>query len=487
MPETGRAFKLDVSRTFSKAVGEHGLDESKLDELAPRAAEAQRAVESVRGTGMLGWMKLPFETEAVEQSRAVWGRVGGDIEDVVVFGIGGSALGTTCLKTALLSPLHNVLSREARMGRPRLWILDNIDADWFAEHMAFLDPKTTLFNVVSKSGTTAEPMSQFLYARRLLEDRLRVASGSFGKVTRRGGEDYRKHIVCTTDPEKGKLRRIAEDEGFETLPIPAGAGGRFSVLSCVGIFPAVAAGMDVEGLLAGARAMDERCSSGDVWENPALMQAAMLYLASLSGVNIHVMMPYSQALKDYADWYCQLLGESLGKRSGRSEKKTGPAVHAGITPVKALGATDQHSQIQLYTEGPFDKLITIIEVENPGQPVALPEMYGDVEGVSYLGGHTMAELMAAECRGTQVALEEAGRPFEVLRVGRVDARSLGELIYFNELAIAYAGELLDIDAFDQPGVEAGKNAAYALMGRRGFEKLRARLEKRTPAEEKYVL
>ncbi len=473
MPETERALRLDVSRAFSKAVGEHGLDESRLEELAPRATEAQRAVEAVRGTGMLGWMNLPFETEAVEQSRAVWGRVGGDIEDVVVFGIGGSALGTTCLKTALLSPLHNVLSREERMGRPRLWVLDNIDPDWFAAHMEFLDPKTTLFDIVSKSGTTAEPMSQFLYARRLLEDRL--------------GEDYRKHVVCTTDPEKGKLRRIAEDEGFETLPIPAGAGGRFSVLSCVGIFPAVAAGMDVEGLLAGARAMDERCRSGDVWENPALMQAAILYLASQSGINIHVMMPYSQALKDYADWYCQLLGESLGKKSGRSEKKTGPAVHAGITPVKALGATDQHSQIQLYTEGPFDKLITIIEVESFDRPVALSEMYGDVEGVSYLGGHTMAELMAAECRGTQVALEEAGRPFEVLRVGEVNARSLGELIYFNELAIAYAGELLDIDAFDQPGVEAGKNAAYALMGRGGFEKLRARLEKRTPAEAKYVL
>lgn len=469
MPEPGSLLKLDVSRVFSKAVGEHGLDESKLEELAPRAAEAQRAVEAVRGKGMLGWMKLPFETEAVERSRAVWERLGGDIEDVVVFGIGGSALGTTCLKTALLSPLHNALSREARTGRPRLWVLDNIDADWFAAHMEFLDPRTTLFNVVSKSGTTAEPMSQFLYARRLLEDRL--------------GEDCRKHVVCTTDPEKGKLRRIAEDEGFETLPIPAGAGGRFSVLSCVGIFPAVAAGMDVEGLLAGARAMDERCRSGDVWTNPALMQAAVLYLASLSGVNIHVMMPYSQALKDYADWYCQLLGESLGKRTARD----GSTVHAGLTPVKALGATDQHSQIQLYTEGPFDKLITIIEVESSERPAALSEVYPDVEGVSYLGGHTMAELMAAECRGTQVALEEAGRPFEVLKVGEVDARSLGELICFNELAIAYAGELLDIDAFDQPGVEAGKNAAYALMGRRGFEELRARLEKRTAAEAKYVL
>ena len=220
-----------------------------------------------------------------------------------------------------------------------------------------------------------------------------------------------------------------------------------------------------------------------MWRNPALVQAAILHALGEMGVNIHVMMPYSQTLRDYADWYKQLLAESLGKRVARD----GTVVHAGPTPAKALGVTDQHSQIQLYTEGPFDKLITIIQVDRFGQELPLPSVYGDIEGVSYLGGHTLAELMAAECAGTQVALEQAGRPFEVVTVPEVNARALGELFMWAELAIAYGGELLDIDAFDQPGVEAGKRAAYALMGRKGFEELKGRLEKRAAAPDKHVL
>jgi glucose-6-phosphate isomerase len=323
--------------------------------------------------------------------------------------------------------------------------------------------------VVTKSGTTAEPMSQFLVVREMLEREL--------------GADYKRHLVCTTDPGKGRLRAIAADEGLETLPIPPGAGGRFSVLSAVGVFPAVATGMDVDSLLAGAREMDERTRSGDLWRNPALMQAAVLHLASRRGINVHVMMPYSQALRDYADWYCQLLGESLGKEVALD----GSRVNAGLTPVKALGATDQHSQMQLYREGPYDKLITIIQVERPESELPLPGLYGELEGVSYLGGRTMRELMAAECRGTQVALEKAGRPYEVLRVSKVEARSVGALVYFNEIAIAYAGELFGVNAFDQPGVQAGKDAAYALMGREGYEGLRAEVEKSPPPQSRYCL
>ncbi|MHC5056962.1 MAG: glucose-6-phosphate isomerase [Planctomycetota bacterium] len=462
-------ISLDVSRVFAGAVGEHGLDEKELDALAPAAASAHEAVQAARGTGMLGWTELPKSTEAVERSREVWAKVGESIEDLVVFGIGGSALGTTCVATALLHPLHNLLSRDARRGRPRIWVLDNIDPDWIAAHLDLIDPAKTVFSVVSKSGTTAETMSQFLVARKMLEDRL--------------GDDYRRHIVCTTDPEGGKLRGIAADEGFETLPVPQGVGGRFSVLSPVGIFPAVATGVDVEGLLAGAAAMDERCGDADMWKNPALMQAAILHTLGKMGVNIHVMMPYSQALRDYADWYKQLLAESLGKKTARD----GSVVHAGPTPAKALGVTDQHSQIQLYTEGPFDKLITIIQVEKFAEALPLPSVYEGIEGVSYLGGHTLAELMAAECAGTQVALEQGGRPFEVVTIPEVNAHVLGELFMWAELAIAYGGELLGIDAFDQPGVEAGKRAAYALMGRSGFEELRAQLEKRAAAPEKHVL
>ncbi|MHC4248094.1 MAG: glucose-6-phosphate isomerase, partial [Planctomycetota bacterium] len=166
------AIRLDVSRVFAGAVGEHGLDEKELDALAPAAALAHETVQAARGSGMLGWTELPKSTEAVERSREVWAKVGGDIEDLVVFGIGGSALGTTCVATALLHPLHNLLSRDARRGRPRIWVLDNIDPDWIAAHLDFMDPAKTVFSVVSKSGTTAETMSQFLVARKMLEEKL---------------------------------------------------------------------------------------------------------------------------------------------------------------------------------------------------------------------------------------------------------------------------------------------------------------------------
>ncbi len=463
------AIRLDVSRVFSNSVGEHGLDENVLDALGDRAASAHEAVQAARGTGMLGWTELPTSTEALDRSREVWAKVGDGIEDLVVCGIGGSALGTTCVATALLHPMHNYLPRDARGGHPRIWVLDNIDPAWIKAHLDFVDPAKTVFSVVSKSGTTAETMSQFLVARKMLEEKL--------------GDDYRRHIVCTTDPEGGKLRGIAADEGFETLPVPQGVGGRFSVLSAVGIFPAVAGGVDVEGLLAGAAVMDERCSGADMWKNPALLQAAILHALGQMGVNIHVMMPYSQALRDYADWYKQLLAESLGKRVARD----GSVVNVGPTPAKALGVTDQHSQIQLYTEGPFDKLVTIIDVAKPAEALPLPSVYEGIEGVSYLGGHTLAELMAAECAGTQVALEQGGRPFEVVTVPEVNAHVLGQLFAWAELAIAYGGELLDIDAFDQPGVEAGKRAAYALMGRAGFEELKGELGKRAAASAKHVL
>jgi glucose-6-phosphate isomerase len=469
------AVRLDISRVFKGAVGGHGIDEARLDELAPRAAEAAKAVQSKRGQGMLGFMELPFKTEYLESSRSVWGEVKAEnpqgIDDLVVLGIGGSSLGMICLKTALLSPLHNE-SADAptrRAGAPRIWVLDNIDPDWVGAHFDLYDPAKTVFNVISKSGTTAETMSQFLVARKMLEDKL--------------GADCGKHVVCTTDSEKGRLRQIATDEGLKTLVVPDGVGGRWSVLSPVGLFPAVAVGIDCDALLKGAADMDERCRGGNLWENPGLMQAALLYLAQERGMNMHVMMPYSNALRDYADWYRQLLAESLGKKLARD----GATVNAGLTPVKALGATDQHSQSQLYVEGPYDKYMTLVAVEKFGREVPLPSVYPDVEGVGYLGGASLAKLIDAERRGTEVALVDAGRPVSVVRVPEVTAYTLGQLFAFAEMSVAYCGELLNVNAFDQPGVEAAKVAAYGLMGRAGYEDVKAKIEKAPPPGEKYVL
>lgn len=460
MPES---VKFDISGALAEEIGEHGLPLQSIADLAPRACQVLLSVQGARGEGTVGFMDLPLESEGLESCREVLSKIDFPVEDLVVLGIGGSALGTKALSCALLRPLHNELPKERRRA-PRLRVLDNIDPVWVAENLEALDLGKTLFYVVTKSGATAETAAQFMIVRGMLEGAL--------------GASWREHVVCATDPEEGALREIARREELPALDIPQGVGGRFSVLSPVGLFPAVVCGMDAEALLEGAAAMDERCISADVFENPALMLAALLYLfATEKKVNIHVLMPYSQALWDLADWYRQLLAESLGKRTALD----GRVVNAGLTPARALGATDQHSQIQLYTEGPFDKLVTLIEVESRERDLEIPPAYEDVEAYSYLGGKRLGELLRAELRGTELALRDSGRPCTLLQMEKVAAGPLGELLMLFEESIAYAGALFAVDAFDQPGVEAGKRAAWALMGRRSFEDLREEIESRLAA------
>jgi len=328
-----------------------------------------------------------------------------------------------------------------------------------------LDLKRTLFNVISKSGTTAETSSQFLVAREAV----------IGEV---GAKRWAEHFVLTTDLKKGDMRKLAEAEKIPALPVPDGVGGRFSVLSPVGLFPAVAMGVDVRELLAGAAEVDGRCASSDWRRNPALALGLCLWLLdSRKEKPIHVLMPYATGLADLADWYRQLWAESLGK----AKSLDGRAVHVGPTPVKALGAIDQHSQAQLYAEGPFDKAFVFVGVRKFAREVTIPKAYGDMSAFGYLGGHGLGELLDAERQGTEVALTAAGRPNATIFIDEISERSLGGVFFLLEMATAYAGRLYNVDAFDQPGVEAGKVASYALLGRKGFEEERARIEKSRPA------
>jgi glucose-6-phosphate isomerase len=295
-------------------------------------------------------------------------------------------------------------------------------------------------------------MAQFLIVRDRLAESLDDA--------------YRQHFLFTTDPAGGVLRAIANKEGIPTLPIPPGVGGRFSVLSAVGLLPAAMAGIDVEKLLAGAAAMDERCRTPDLEANPAGLFAALQYIAHTEqGAGIHVMMPYSDRLYGMADWFRQLWAESLGKRVDLA----GREVFRGPTPVKALGATDQHSQVQLYVEGPFDKTITLLALEEPTLDVPIPEAYHDVDALAYLGGQTLGRLLDAERRGTTGALTRSGRMNMTLTLPALDAHAIGELLMMLQIATVYAGVFYDVDPLDQPGVELGKQLTYALMGRPGFE------------------
>lgn len=445
---------LDYSNMMAPRLGGRGLDPDALAGLADRFREVHQDTVARREAGELGFYALPERTELIDEIEAFADGPGQAFENVVVLGIGGSALGATALLHALRGGDWNQRSAEAREHYPRLFVLDNVDPDTVTSLLDRIDVRRTLFNVISKSGTTAETMSQYLVFRERLAEALEDPDG------------VRRHLVFTTDPEGGVLRQIADDEGVATLPVPQNVGGRFSVLSAVGLFPAALVGIEIDALLAGARAMDERCRAGELTENPAGLFAALQWLADTeAGAPIHVMMPYADRLYSMADWFRQLWAESLGKRVDRA----GNEVFTGPTPVKALGATDQHSQVQLYMEGPFDKTVTFLAVAERQRDVPIPELHGDIDALGYLGGHTLGALLDAERRATTAALADRGRMNMTLTLPRLDEHALGELLIMLEVATVYAGGLYGVDPLDQPGVELGKKLTYGQMGRPGAE------------------
>ena len=439
-------IKLDVNPMFREFTGEHAIPRAELDSMLPELKKAHAAVEAGRGKGMQGWMDLPYNQDeiltAIENTAA---RVRKEFEAFVVLGIGGSALGPAAVQQALNHLHYNELPAEKR-GGPRLYIEDNVDPERMASLLDVIDLKKTCFNVITKSGGTAETMSQYL----IITDALKKAVG----------DDYKRHIIITTSQTKGFLIKIAQREGYETFYIPDGVGGRFSELCPVGLIAAAVTGIDIRGLIAGAKDMDQRCASDDAYQNPALMDAGLMVLAMRHGVNMSVMMPYADSLKLMADWYAQLWAESLGK----NETLDGEKCHVGQTPIKTLGVTDQHSQLQLYTEGPFDKALTLLKVESFRATTAIPHGCDDIPTIAFLGGKSHNQLIEAERKGTEYALYKSGRMSQTITLPEVNANTVGQLIYFFELVTAYSGALLNINTFNQPGVEESKIAAYAVMG-----------------------
>ena len=438
---------------------EHGLKLRDIDALQDRTAEIHKNLKARRKTDpclkhtgtSIGFYNLPYDKKLSKDVLLLSKELTDRFDNLVVLGIGGSSLGGRALFNALCHPYHNLLPRDKRKGLS-VFFCDNIDPDSFSPLLKILNLKKTVFNVITKSGGTAETVAQFLVINDLLKKRL--------------GKKYRNHIVITTDPVNGPLRKIAADECFNSLPVPPNVGGRYSVFSAVGLFPSAMAGVDIKKLLAGARQMDKTVSTSDIWENPAYMSAILQYLAYQKGKNISVIMPYSNALRDFAEWYIQLWAESLGKRVNLK----GAVVNAGTTPIKAIGTTDQHSQLQLYTEGPFDKIITFIEVKRFDNKIPIPEIYKDVDGVGYLGGHTMDELFKAEQMATKIALAKTGRMNYTIAIPEITPFAIGQLLFFFEVQTAFAGGLFEVNPFDQPGVEDGKNLAYGIMGKKGYDK-----------------
>ncbi len=447
-------IRFDFQNMMSEAVGKEGISPEEIPAIAGRMETAVEELQAGRGKGDLGWMELPYQP--LEEILTFAASARERFDDVVVLGIGGSALGARALQAALTPPFYNLLPREVR-GGPRLFVSDNVDPVLVEGILQVLDPRKTLVNVVSKSGMTAETLAQFLIFRRLLRERV--------------GAKYPEHVVATTDARHGELRRLATEEGYRTFTFPEGVGGRFSILSPVGLLPAAVCGIDIQGLLAGAAYGDRLSKEKDPRKNPAAMNAALQYLAYQRGKRLSVLMPYAQALKDVADWYRQLWAESLGKRLSRR----GREVFVGPTPIKALGVTDHHSQLQLYLEGPFDKVVHFLFVERFPVAGEIPPDFRDREGVGYLGGHTLAELIRAEGEATALALTEAGRPNCASLLPEVNPFTVGQLLFLFKVQAALSAELYDVNAFDQPGVEVVKVATYALMGRRGFEDHRRKI------------
>lgn len=462
-------IRIDYNNMLTHSVGKGGIEPSEIDAMQDRMQRAYDGVEAKKDK--LRWRYLyKSELENIDEITAVADFVRRNAKNFVVLGIGGSALGPIAVHQALNDYYYNEMQDEIRNG-PKFYVVDNVDPERMTSLFALLDPAETIFNVITKSGSTSETMAQLL----IVTDILLKTFGEAG---------IREHVIATTDAQKGSLALFARKYGLKTFIVPEGVGGRFSELCPVGLLPAAVCGINIRAMLEGAQFMDSMCSETNFRKNPAMMLAVLEVLAmEKHGANISVLMPYADSLKYMADWYAQLWAESLGKK----KEQNGGIVRVGQTPVKALGVTDQHSQVQLYTDGPFDKTITFLAVEKYRKSFVIPHAIDEDKNVAFLSGHTLDELITAERIATEHAVTVSGHMNKAIILPKVNEFTIGQLIQLLEMQTAYAGEMLEIDAFDQPGVEEGKCATYALLGKPGFEQKLKELEKNVNKQEKYTV
>lgn len=422
-------IKLITENLFRIAPG-HGISAVELREKQDLIGEHLKKIDAQK----LGFYKVIDDKNLNEDIHSFAEKTSGGYSHIVVLGIGGSALGTICIEQSL-----------SHLFKPsKLLVADNIDPVIIKELEETINLEKTLFIVVTKSGSTPETISQFFYFKDKCEkERLPVD----------------EHFVIVTDPEKGLLRKIAETENIPSFEVPQNTGGRFSVLTAVGLLPAALIGKNIEALLLGARKMRDNFLSQDPEKNLPFRLATIQYLSYLKGKNINVIIPYAQKLIKFADWYRQLLAESIGKKTDRK----GNIVNVGITPVNALGVTDQHSQSQLYNEGPNDKLHIFIKVNNTGPQIKIPNPYPEEKSIAYINNITFNKLIVTEMEGTVRALTQNDRPNITIEIDRIDEETLGGLFMLFEGATAFLGEFFNINAFDQPGVELSKQITKQLL------------------------
>ena len=487
-------IKFDFNNMMSFNVGNRdGVTEAELRRLGPSVEKCHRHFRSVSENPIsrlrlnLEWLMLPFQDKkVVEEIQKLGDEIGRQYENVLSLGIGGSYLGLKSAQEALCAPYYNEFLPE-RQKRSRIYFEgNNLDPAPLSVLLRNLDPKKTFVIVISKSGETTETKAAF----DVVEEWLRAGVGAH----------YGRQVIAITDPKSGTLRQKVRQEqekdplSFRALPLLPGVGGRFSEFN-MGLLHLAIAGIDIQEVFAGAQAMARRCSSPDLYKNPAYMYAALHYLACLKkGKPIVIFMPFAELLKSTADWYCQLLAESLGKKYARRMKKLEDnseswevdrrrAINAGRTPVPARGTTDLHSIQQNNVEGRNDKTVTMIRVQAFADDVAVPQ------GKGLLSEKKFSELLGLAQEATEWALTAANRPNCTITLSQISPWTWGGLLYFFEMATAFEGELLNINAFDQPGVESYKNYMYHKLKKPGVPQAVAEMIEKRPVRRqvKFVL
>lgn len=442
---------FDYSKTLSF------LEEQEMVLFQESVAQIDRKLQRQfpLANDFLGWIDLPQQYDQVEFDRILWAteKIKSDSDVLLVIGVGGSYLGARAAVEMLNHSFRDILSSDKRSAPHIIFVGHTISSAYLADVIDILEGKDFSINVISKSGTTTEPAIAFRIFRKLLEER-------YGK------EEARKRIYATTDRQKGALKALADTEGYETFVIPDNIGGRYSVLTAVGLLPIAVSGIDIRMMMSGAAQAMEDLRKPELMQNTAYQYAVIRNILYKKGKSIEMLVHYEPGMKYFAEWWKQLFGESEGKEG------------KGIFPASAKFTTDLHSIGQYIQEGRRDLFETVIKVKEPRRDIMIELDENDLDGLNYLAGHSMDYVNTKAFEGALLAHTDGGVPNMVIEIPEMDAYSFGYLVYFFQKACAMSGKLLGVNPFDQPGVEMYKNNMFALLGKPGYEEKKAELEER---------
>lgn len=431
------------------------VSEEEIKAMAPFIKTADEIINNKSGAGSdyLGWVDLPvnYDKEEFARIKAAAEKIRSDSDILVVIGIGGSYLGARAAIEMLSHSFANAVSKELRNGPQIFYAGNSISSTYLAELIEACEGKDISVNVISKSGTTTEPAIAFRIFKELLEKK-------YGK------EEAKGRIYATTDKAKGALKTLADAEGYETFVVPDDVGGRFSVLTAVGLLPIAAAGIDIDAMMQGAADGREEYSNPELSENMCYQYAAVRNCLSRKGKCVEMMINFEPALHYFGEWWKQLYGESEGK-----DKK-------GIFPAAADFSTDLHSMGQYIQDGQRILFETAVLVEEPRKNVVIKANDDNLDGLNFLADKTLDYVNLKAAQGTALAHVDGGVPNLAVRVPKLDAYNFGKLVYFFEKACGISGYILGVNPFNQPGVEAYKKNMFALLGKPGYTDMQAELE-----------